>query len=81
MTELVPFRLSDVPVDVFPSVVPYARYELPAAAPALVRAISPRLPDGEPLQAAVRELADAAQELADYVHSNHNYLADELMFL
>lgn len=73
--------LSAVPVDVLPSVVPFARYELPAAAPALLRALAPELADSEELRARTRALAAAAAELADYVHAHHNYLADELMFL
>lgn len=70
-----------MPVDVFPSVVPYSRYELPAAATALLRALAPALPESAELRAAVQELAEAARELAAYVQANRNYLADELMFL
>lgn len=73
--------LADVPVDVFPGVVPYSRYELPAATLALLRELDPALPESPALLAAVQALADAARDLAAHVRSNQNYLADELMFL
>ncbi|XP_049868202.1 uncharacterized protein LOC126368334 [Pectinophora gossypiella] len=70
--------LSELPVDVFPCLVPYTRFLLPEAAQALVQAL---FPGSAPQDSALAEVNQAAAEFVQYVRDHPNYLADELVFL
>ncbi|XP_037870370.1 uncharacterized protein LOC101744940 isoform X2 [Bombyx mori] len=71
--------LTDLDTDVFPQLVPYVRYRLPDALPALLRDLGagPEPAAGD----AHDQLAAAIQEFVVHVRNNPDYLTEELVLV
>ncbi|KAJ0175887.1 hypothetical protein K1T71_009046 [Dendrolimus kikuchii] len=73
-------QLSELKVEIFPQIVRFTRYLLPAAITRLLQDVASQ-PAWEPPEGDLQECTDAIAHFVEYATNNPNYLMDELIFV